>query len=146
MGLSNKNKNQMRFKINQCKKKNRHPLLRSHLFNVKENINDVPNAPRCLFDFGRQTNATHCRRFHAVAHKRFGIVKSLEQNLSGGHGHLWQLQQYAGRLNEFTAQNAQIDFRLPIEPIVLGRCLFELIVGQQTIFQCQNDFAKNSGI
>lgn len=66
----------------------RYLLLQADLFNVMEHIDYVSYSAGSLLNLGRQTHAAHRRSLHRVPHERFGVVESLKQHLSGGHGNL----------------------------------------------------------
>lgn len=41
-------------------------LLRSYLFDVIEDVEDITKSPRCLLDLRRQADAAHGDRLHVV--------------------------------------------------------------------------------
>lgn len=63
-------------------------LLRSHLLDVTEDVQHVPNAPRRLLNLGRQTNAAHRDRLHVVPNEGLGVEEALEKYLSRCHSDL----------------------------------------------------------
>lgn len=65
-----------------------HLLSRSDLFNVSENVDNVPNSPRCFFNFACEANTAHGNRVKLIADERFGVEKALKQNATCCHRHL----------------------------------------------------------
>jgi hypothetical protein len=65
-------------------------LLSAHLFDVIEDVQNIPQSPRSFFDLAREADTAHRNGLKIVADEGFGVEEPLEKHLSRSHGDLKQ--------------------------------------------------------